>query len=286
MHSNKSFSFQHYKTSKNLNPLKPRDFALTEMLPKKSTGTPYCQVIIGTATHKSEAINKNLSPEWNFKCHFPIEYYQGQQVNVEVYDRGQIDDNLLGRASEKLESIFDGKTLENWYNLQAHQGRIKIRYELVNLMKIDNNSIPEKSKGGVLSLFLGTLESKYECRPTCHIDLEQDGQTETHVSLQAFSSTKSYSFDEGKLFIVKDVTSKSSKITIKIWDEKSGKWIGEKYFRLRRLIDHPTSQDILFQNPFNTNRPVKMFVHTKMYSFVGPDSQEDEENTTKTWQTQ
>ena len=86
------FSFEHLKVSANVNPLRPDKFALSELLPKKSTASAYCQVVIGHEVKQSKIVSKTRDPKWNFQALFPIEYHQGQKVKIEIYDQRAVDD--------------------------------------------------------------------------------------------------------------------------------------------------------------------------------------------------
>lgn len=260
-------SFKHYKDSKNLNILSPKTFAASELLPKRSTSNPYVVVSIGSKSHESLVVENSLDPFWNFECCFPIEYYQGQKVTVDVYDDGQIEHTFLGKATEKLDTVFDRLGLKGWYNLQVCQGRILVTFELIPLTV----KKPLSETGGVMSLLLGKLTSQYEVRPSCQLILYQgDNKTEELASLEALSTGKQWTFNEGKLFRIENVLNPKAKLTIKIWDDKSSKWIGQKSFRLDRQFENesPGKGEILFPNPFNTKPPVHMSVYIAMYSDI------------------
>ena len=83
---------QHFKRSKNINPFDIRRFSMKELLPKKNTASAKCSVILGRTRRQSKQSSNTLNPVWNFEALFPIEYYQGQQVKVELNDDRLLDD--------------------------------------------------------------------------------------------------------------------------------------------------------------------------------------------------
>lgn len=85
-------TYEHLKESDNVNPLRPDKFAFSELLPKKSTASAYCQVVIGHEVKQSATVPKTRDPEWNFHSLFPIEYHEGQKVKIEIYDPRAVDD--------------------------------------------------------------------------------------------------------------------------------------------------------------------------------------------------
>lgn len=147
-----------------------------------------------------------------------------------------------------------------------YQGRIFVEFELIPLSLCRPDEGASAPRPGVLSLLLGKLSSNYECRPTCHVELNQmDNTVVSQRSLEAFYNSMEWTFNEGKLFRVNDVNHKSAMLTIKIRDEMRSQWIGAKEFKLRDLVDRPTSREISFPNPFNTKTPVTMFIHISVY---------------------
>ena len=83
---------QHFKSSKNINPFDIRRFSMKELLPKKNTASAKCSVILGRTRRQSKQCSSTLNTEWDFEALFPIEYYHGQQVKVELNDDTLLDD--------------------------------------------------------------------------------------------------------------------------------------------------------------------------------------------------
>ena len=104
-------TYEHLKTSENVNPLRPDKFAFSELLPKKKTASAFCQVVIGHVVKQSHIIPKTRDPEWNFHCLFPIEYHEGQKVRIEIYDPRAIDD-LTPFNSSIMDPACTGKSVK------------------------------------------------------------------------------------------------------------------------------------------------------------------------------
>ncbi len=280
------FGFQHYKTSKNLHPFHPTKFSCSEVLPKKNTGDPYVQISIGRATHRSAAIAKNLNPEWNFVCEFPIEYFHKAVVNIDIFDEdvgiaGMTSDDALGKITEKVNRIKDRELIEGWYNCQIYQGRAFLRFEWISLVHhkpcVIQESDVSKEKtdrrnvsSGVVCILIGTLHCSEIIRPTCFLEMQEGKELAKGTSLDAMSNCLSWTFDEGKVFRLKNLNEANSHLTIKIYDNKSWKWIGERRFKLRRLVERNLEDYYRFPNPYTNLKPVALSLRSQiLYDDVG-----------------
>ncbi len=275
------FGFQHYRTSKNLHPFHPTTFSCSEVLPKKNTGDPYVQISIGRATHRSAAIAKNLNPEWNFVCEFPIEYYHKAMVNIDIFDEdvgiaGMTSDDALGKITEKVNRIKERQLIEGWYNCQIYQGRAFLRFEWISLVTEKPEILPvgtsaSKDKtdrrivaSGVVCILIGTLHCSEIIRPTCCLEMQEGKEIAKGTSLDAMSNCLSWTFDEGKVFRLKNLNEANSHLTIKIYDNKSWKWIGERRFKLGRLVERDLDGYYRFPNPYTNLKPIALSLRSQI----------------------
>ncbi len=277
------FSFQHYKTSDNVNPFNPKKFSLPELLPKKSSADPYVQVSIGRATHRSAALANSLNPEWNFICEFPIEYYHKAVVKINIFDEnlgiaGIGRDDNLGKITEKVSRIKENGRIEGWYNCQIYQGRAFLKFEWiplstkkpqfprpVDLKSRDKDKVERHNiMSGVVCVLVGTLHCSEIIRPTCILEMLEGNELSKGTTLDAMSNCMSWTFDEGKVFRMKNLNELNSHLLIKIYDNKSWKWIGEQRFKVRRLLEKDMNKYFRFPNPYTNLKPVALSLTSKI----------------------
>lgn len=108
--------------------LPPSDYAIIA----KPTSDPYCVVQLGTQSHRTPTVGKELSPTWEHHCHFRlagagkgfVRWASGtggkiqsppDKLEIAVYDEDTwTNDDFLGRASVDLRSVFDAP--DRWLN--------------------------------------------------------------------------------------------------------------------------------------------------------------------------
>ena len=271
--------FQHLgKVGNHLNPFRPSQFSISEVLPKKTTSDPYAVVTLGGFNHTSEVEHNTLEPVWNFECEFPVEYIQGAVVKVSLLDRDEIVGGLsksddLGRIHQKVSEVIrcpGGKT-EGWYNCETYQGRAHIKFEWITQTVLrsglDDERLWQEHPSGLLSLLLGTLtvaeDNDFEIRPQIFVIFDEYGQDkkEEMPTLESMASSRRHVINEGRIFRIKNLKNHSSTyLTILVKDcNKNKKVISALKFPLKRLIEHP-----LHGERFIGKHTMKMSIFTKI----------------------
>ena len=266
-------NFAHFKKySRHRNPLRPSEFLVSEFLPKIGPGNPYVSISVGAANYQSPTLSSTTDPEWNYLCDFPIEYHHRAQVHLEFINDAANCCNAersLGKVTEKIERIRDFGTIEGWYNLQTHTGRALLKFQWISLSEKlpENASIEENQKQtGLLCLAIGKLRCEDITRPTVFLELQQEDEEMTRAStLDALSNKTKFVFNEGKIFRISDVKSKTSRLTIRIRDNRSRGWIGERSFTMARLNERDLKGFYLFPNSFTSIKTPALFLCSKMY---------------------
>jgi len=93
------------------------------------------------------------------------------------------------------------------------------------------------------------------------------------TSLDALSNCYSWTFDEGKVFRIKNLNETNSHLTIKIYDNRSWKWIGERKFKLRKLVEGPLKGYFRFPNPYSNLKPIALSLTSDvLYDKVKPST--------------
>jgi hypothetical protein len=92
-------------------------------LPKMDTigkGDPYAFINIGEECFKTETVNNNSNPVWNYKFKFDIETEKGEDIFVEIFDADKLSkDELIGQAHISLKEIVSqAKISKKWTVLQ------------------------------------------------------------------------------------------------------------------------------------------------------------------------
>ena len=292
-------TYDHMKNNANLNPLHPNKFAVSELLPKKGTSSAYCRVGIGNSMKKSETAKRTRNPEWNFEALFPIEYHQGQKIKIWICDKNtsssgedkNLDKTCLGRCYEEMDSVWEAThekghngILENWYNLQSGEGKVLVRFQFLPLTK----NIPRQLQGiakttGVLSLFLGTMTTEYDCMPECYISLDETDQGEQASQNKGLEEEQSHRvrsskmagehrFNDKKYFVIQNVHSIWTSLKIKVWDKNIKDYIGELDLKIKAISGQSKEISYTMKNSYNTLKPPKVNIRHTIYSLEDPSS--------------
>ena len=179
---------------------------------------------------------------WDFVSIFPVQHIYQQKVIVEVTDaRGK----PVGQVQEDLSRIANLHMINDWYSFEGSKGQLRVAFESCPLTnERRRRGIVESRPYGVLSIFLQYLISKDEpVRPVIHLDLEQNGQVETWTSLKPFMSKKTHYLNEGTMMLIHNVVDEQTKLTVKLWDSRNNRWIGQSSpILVKRLLRRPAEK--------------------------------------------
>ena len=173
----------------------------------------------------------------------------------------------MGRITEKIKRIKDKKFIEGWYNCQMFQGRAFLRFQWIPLsphMPEELKAKPDAAVGGVLCLLIGTLYCQEVIRPTCCLELREGDEIAKGTSLDAVSNDIEWTFNEGKVFRVRNFNQKDILLTMKVYDNKNWRWIGERVFRMKRLLEYPLKGYFKLPNPVPNMKPVGLSMYSRV----------------------
>merc|ERR1712013_850349 len=104
---------------------------------------PYVVVKFGEKTYRSETVNNNLNPEWNFVTNFEINKITQNQASIELYDEDLGKDDTLGKTTIDLQKLLSSQiALNQWFSLDGcKSGEVLISAEVKgnDIRKISNN---------------------------------------------------------------------------------------------------------------------------------------------------
>ncbi|XP_033122926.1 rab11 family-interacting protein 2-like [Anneissia japonica] len=92
---------------------------------RDNTNSSYAVISSGKEKFQTAVVDKTLFPQWNEECLLHV-YKVGCSVEVIIYNRGLVLDDLIGQVSIPLSSIKgDGKAVRSWYKLEGKSSKSK-----------------------------------------------------------------------------------------------------------------------------------------------------------------
>ena len=199
--------------------IKKMKFACSDFLPKLESGDPYVIIKYGQKKFRSHFVPQDLNPVWNFSCYFPVEYVEGTDITIELWDSDLLtsDDNL-GKIVEKVSRIKSEGSIHAWYNCQGRQGRILVGFQWISLQTTkptpakkvfsiskETSNFKVDTNAAVLCLTLGKLtfkKSKGHAKVILRVDDGGDGEKaeERKAEGSINAETRTVDIDEGYIF--------------------------------------------------------------------------------------
>ena len=163
------FGFKHW-TMDNVNPLRPRGFSFTDLLPKTNPGDPYVLVRLVHMEQRSQTIDHTIHPKWNFECEFPVDLaFVPANLEIKVFDEdinipGIQSDDALGHVTENIATIRNAGNINKWYYLEGGEGRIHLKLKWIPLDDEDeeDEEDPPKAKAKTEAEMEAKTEAKTE----------------------------------------------------------------------------------------------------------------------------
>nr|CAH7737023.1 unnamed protein product [Callosobruchus chinensis] len=94
----------------------------------KGKSDPYAILAVGEQTFKTEAIKNNVNPKWDSWAEFVVLDYNGQELQITIWDEDQTDDEFLGRASVEISALMLAGQSDMWITLEeVKHGKLHIR---------------------------------------------------------------------------------------------------------------------------------------------------------------
>ncbi|CAF3620644.1 unnamed protein product [Rotaria sordida] len=176
----------------------------------KGKSDPFVKVKVpGSVEYKTKTINNTTDPEWNEVFEFPVEQYESDAIDFEVYDEDPGKDDFIGRAQFRLNALVDNDPVDTWLTLQdVKKGSLNVRLQYFSLtkqksaleiMERKNNSMikREKLSKALLVCFIDrctnlprSKKNRREPNPFCRIKVEA-----TEMKTQTFESKTDPEFE-------------------------------------------------------------------------------------------
>ena len=120
---------------------------------------PYIVVTINGETFRSETVNNNLNPEFDFKCYFDVG--DATEAKIEIWDEDYIkDSDFMGEMVLNIKPLKEKSILETWIPLdKCDHGEILISAQFTEFL---NESFTEEAKFQSHNTALSSLDSKKE----------------------------------------------------------------------------------------------------------------------------
>ncbi|CAH1966610.1 unnamed protein product [Acanthoscelides obtectus] len=94
----------------------------------KGKSDPYAVLAVGEQTFKTEAIKNNVNPKWDSWAEFVVLDYNGQELQMTIWDEDQTVDEFLGRASVEISALKLAGQSDMWLTLEeVKHGKVHIR---------------------------------------------------------------------------------------------------------------------------------------------------------------
>ena len=172
------------------------------------------------------------NPVWNEEFEFPMEFWQGQNIAIDVFDADKFsEDEHLGNVSIDVEQIKESQLQNVWYDL-GNCGKLRIRSSWI-AVKEDSKLEGEESKSMVLSLFVGKILNRKKEKLIVKVEIETEKEKVETKAVQQ-NDDGEIVFNEGFLLMLKK---REKKFLIKLIDTEANLKIGQEFVNIRNSTD-------------------------------------------------
>ncbi|GAB6032127.1 hypothetical protein CHUAL_010490 [Chamberlinius hualienensis] len=211
------------------------------------TSDPYAIITVRGEEFRTQTINSNLNPKWNYSCEYALDVYHGLTVTVELFDYDLTTrDDQLGRVSFNIDKIFEKGSNDFWLPLdRAETGQIHLQFQWFQLnndkrqLQINNSS--ELKKSGCSSCVLVVyIDSAKQLPFTTNGGVEPSPYVQCSVGVNKVETTVCEStnnpvWDQGFTFFLTDPS--NTEISIKVFDKTADSVLGHTEYQLNNLMD-------------------------------------------------
>ena len=140
----------------------------------RRSADPYCIIRVGRNWVKSNRVNKNINPVWNFVTEFPILSEESHnELIFELFDHNVVTDTgAIGLASIDLSDIDPDREsmTESWLNVSSATttGYIRVMTQFVPCHEYLET---EECRKGLLVIFIKTVESNQRIEPIIGVQI-------------------------------------------------------------------------------------------------------------------
>ncbi|KAF3760944.1 hypothetical protein M406DRAFT_268734 [Cryphonectria parasitica EP155] len=149
--------------------LRARNLAAAD---RSGTSDPYLVLTLGEGKHQTHAVPKNLNPDWNEQCEFPVNDIRHLLLDVICWDKDRFGKDYLGEFDVALEEIFADGQFEQppiWFPLKSKRSgkqAAKVSGEVLLQFTLFDTNNPEASDAEIYAKFSALCKSVPEAEPS------------------------------------------------------------------------------------------------------------------------
>uniref|UniRef100_A0A034VD48 Extended synaptotagmin-2 n=2 Tax=Bactrocera dorsalis TaxID=27457 RepID=A0A034VD48_BACDO len=229
----------------------------------KGKSDPYAVINVGAQEFKTQIIENNVNPKWDYWCEAKIFVELGQSVDITVFDMDNgRDDERLGRATIEIFNVIKRGIVDTWLTLEdAKHGLLHVRMQWYKLTAEPNDlqaAILETQQlrvtsmsTALLTVFIDSAKNLKQARTSSKPDPYLIAMVGKHKEQTAMiMRDDSPVWEQGFTFLVSNPENES--LQIRIVDQKTGNDIGQYTYPLNLLL--PKKNMELVSQPFQLQK--------------------------------
>ncbi|XP_075146495.1 extended synaptotagmin-like protein 2 isoform X3 [Haematobia irritans] len=229
----------------------------------KGKSDPYAIINVGSQEFKTQIIDNNVNPKWDFWCEAAVEVTQHTVITYRLYDWDRTgDDESLGSASIEIINAVQKGVVDTWLTLEnAKHGLLHVRLQWYKLTTnpLDLQAALAETQllrvasmsSAVLIVFIDSAKNLKQARTNSNPDpylVCSVGKQKQQTGM--IMRDNSPVWEQGFTFLVGNPDNDT--LQIKIFDQKTGNEIGQFGYVIATLL-RKENMDIVSQ-PFQIQK--------------------------------
>lgn len=214
----------------------------------KGKSDPYAVINVGSQTFKTQIIDNNVNPKWDYWCEAKIFVEFGQTVEFELFDADDSKkDEPLGRASIEIINAVKRGVVDTWLTLEdAKHGLLHVRLQWYKLTAdptdlqtalLETQLLRVTSMStALLTVFIDSCKNLKQARTSSNPDpylVCSVGKQKQQTAM--IMRDDSPVWEQGFTFLV--ANPENDTLQIKIYDQKTGNEIGQFGYVIAALMN-------------------------------------------------
>ncbi|XP_053969539.1 extended synaptotagmin-2 isoform X2 [Anastrepha ludens] len=229
----------------------------------KGKSDPYAVINVGAQEFKTQIIENNVNPKWDYWCEAKVHVELGQSVDITVFDFDKSgDDEKLGRATIEIFNVIKRGIVDTWLTLEdAKHGLLHVRMQWYKLTAdptdlqaalLETQLLRVTSMStSLLTVFVDSAKNLKQARTSSKPDPYLIAMVGKHKEQTAMiMRDDSPVWEQGFTFLVGNPENES--LQIRIVDQKTGNDIGQYTYPLNLLL--PKKNMELVSQPFQLQK--------------------------------
>lgn len=229
----------------------------------KGKSDPYAIVTVGAQQFRTQIIDNNVNPKWDYWCEANVYAESGQTLTVQLYDKDDAkEDERLGMATVEISSVLKKGEIDTWLTLeQAKHGMVHLRLSWMQLSS-DRNDLKAALEEtqmlrvtdmstALLTVFIDSAKNlphaRQQSNPDPYLVLSVGKKTEqTGVQMR----TDSPVWEQGFTFLV--ANPENDTLQLKLMDQKTTNEIGKFTYIIAHLMEKKNME--IINQPFQLQK--------------------------------